>query len=42
MKIDNKEYEIIGQYNIENFNNNELKIKLIEIDNIFRCVLCSP
>ena len=34
MIIDNKEYEIKEKYNIENYNNNELKIKLKGIDNI--------
>jgi len=34
MIIDNKEYEISEKYNIENYNNNELKIKLKGIDNI--------
>jgi len=34
MIIDNKEYEITDRYNIENFNNNELKIKLKEINNV--------
>ena len=34
MMIDNKEYEITEQYNIENYINNELKIKLKGINNI--------
>ena len=34
MIIDDKEYEIIGKYNIENYTNNELKIKLKGFDNI--------
>ena len=34
MIIDNKEYEITEQYNIENYINNELKIKLKGINNI--------
>ena len=34
MIIDDKEYEIKEKYNIENYNNNELKIKLKGIDNI--------
>ena len=32
--IDNKEYKITEQYNIENYINNELKIKLKGINNI--------
>ena len=42
MIIDNKEYEITEQYNIENYINNELKIKLkginkiTDMSNIFR------
>ena len=34
MIIDNKEIEITENYNIENYTNNELKIKLKGIDNI--------
>ena len=34
MIIDNKEYEITEQYNIENYINNELKIKLKGINKI--------
>ena len=34
MIIDNKEYQITEQYNIENYINNELKIKLKGINNI--------
>ena len=34
MIIDDKEYEITEKYNIENYTNNELKIKLKGIDNI--------
>ena len=34
MIIDNKEYEITEQYNIENYINNELKIKLKEINKV--------
>ena len=34
MIIDDKEYEITEKYNIEKYNNNELKIKLKGIDNI--------
>ena len=34
MIIDNKEYEIREKYNIENYNNNELNIKLKGINNI--------
>ena len=34
MIIDNKEYEITKEYNIENYNNNKLKIELKGIDNI--------
>ena len=34
MIIDNKEYEITDKYNIENYNNNKLNIKLKGINNI--------
>ena len=34
MIIDNKEYEIIDKYNIKNYNNNELNIKLKGINNV--------
>ena len=34
MIIDNKKYEITEKYNIENYNNNKLKIKLKGIDNV--------
>jgi len=34
MIIDNKEYEITEKYNIENYNNNELNIKLKGINNV--------
>ena len=34
MIIDNKEYEITDRYNIENYNNNELKIKLKGNNNV--------
>ena len=34
MLIDNKEYEITARLNINNNNNNILKIKLIGIDNV--------
>ena len=34
MIIDNKEYEITDKYNIENYNNNKLYIKLKGIDNV--------
>ena len=34
MVIDNKEYEITEKYNVEKYNNNHLKIKLKEIENI--------
>ena len=33
MIIDNKEYEIADKYNIENYNNNKLNIKLKGINN---------
>ena len=34
MIINNKEYKIIQKYNVENYNNNQLKIKLKGINNI--------
>ena len=34
MIIDNKEYEIADKYNIKNYNNNKLSIKLKGIDNV--------
>ena len=34
MIIDNKEYEIIEKYNIENYSNNKLELKLKGIDNV--------
>ena len=34
MIIDNKEYEITEKYNVQNYNNNNLKIKLKGINNI--------
>ena len=34
MIIDNKEYEITEKYNIENYNNNKLNIKLKGINNV--------
>ena len=34
MIIDNKEYKITEKYNVQNYNNNKLKIKLKGIDNI--------
>ena len=34
MIIDNKEYEIVDEYNVKNYNNNILKIKLIGINNV--------
>ena len=34
MIIDNKEYEITNKFNVENYNNNRLKIKLKKIYNI--------
>ena len=34
MIIDNKEYEIVTQYNVKNYKNNILEIKLIGINNI--------
>ena len=34
MKLDNKEYEISEKYNIENYKNNKLEIKLKRINNI--------
>ena len=42
MLINNEEYEITKEYNIENYNNNELKIKLKGIDNItnMSAILC--
>ena len=41
MIIDNKEYEIIDTYNIENHNNNnELKIKLKGTNNVNDMSLC--
>ena len=34
MVIDNKEYEIEEYFNVENYNNNKLKIKLKGIDKV--------